>query len=502
MALSPRLELKHTQSLVMTPQLQQAIKLLQYTNIELTEVVAQEVEKNPLLEFGESSNEPVEGEALPEAPVLETPMAGTDTKLNSGDMSDNESPLDTDYDNVFTGDGPGDGVVPSGLSLNGSAIGSSGGGDYDFDQNMSASETLKDHLEAQVPLAQLNPTDEMIAHFLIDMVDDGGYLRGDLEGAADRLGCSLDDVTRVLQVVQGFDPVGVGARDLKECLALQLREKDRLDPVMELFLDNLDLLGKRDFPALKRACGADAEDIADMIDEIKSLNPKPGFAFGTEQAQTLVPDVFVRRSPKEGWIVEVNSDTLPKVLVNTVYHAEIMDRANGKDEKTYLNECLANANWLVKALDQRARTILKVATELVRQQEGFFLHGVKHLRPLNLRAIAEAIDMHESTVSRVTANKYLSCDRGVFEMKYFFTSAIQSSGDGEAHSAESVKQRIRELIDAEDAKSVLSDDKLVEILNKEGMEIARRTVAKYREAMHIPSSVQRRREKRMSVLSG
>ncbi len=499
MALSPRLELKHSQTLVMTPQLQQAIKLLQYNNIELNDFVAQEVEKNPLLELSEGPEAPVEGEPAPEVPMVETPLAGTDIKLRSESVSEKESPLDTDFNNAYESDGPSEGPQPNGLSLNGgAAIGGGSGysGDYDFEQNMSAAETLKSHLEAQVPLAQFAPADELIAHFLIDMTDEGGYLRDDLDIVADKLGCAPEDVERVLGVLQGFDPVGIFARDLKECLALQLKDRDRFDPAMEAFLDNLDLLAKRDFAALKRACGVDAEDLADMIEELKALNPKPGFAFGGEQTQTVVPDVFVRRSPKGTWLVEVNSDTLPKVLVNTVYHAELAGRAHGKEDKTYLNDCLTDANWLVKALDQRARTILKVATELVRQQEGFFLHGVRHLRPLNLKAIAEAIDMHESTVSRVTANKYLSCERGVFEMKYFFTSAIQASGDGDAHSAESVKHRIRELIDAEEPKAVLSDDKLVEVLKDDGIEIARRTVAKYREALHIPSSVQRRREKR------
>lgn len=500
MALSPRLELKHTQTLVMTPQLQQAIKLLQYTNLELGDFVAQEVEKNPLLEFSDGADR-VEGEPGPEVAVTDTSLQRTDTKLNSDSATDGSGPLDTDYDNVFNNDGPSDGVMtPSGLSLHGGpALGNGGGGgDYDFEQNHSADLTLKDHLEAQVPLAQFGPADELIAHFLIDMVDEGGYLRDELEIVADKLGCDVADVERVLAVLQGFDPVGVFARDLKECLALQLRDRDRFDPVMEVFLDNLDLLAKHDFDGLKRICGIDSEDLAEMVEDIRDLNPKPGFAFGTDHSQTVVPDVFIRRSARDGWLVEINSDTLPRVLVNTVYHAEISGRSHDREDKNYINDCLASANWLVKALDQRARTILKVATELVRQQESFFLHGVKHLRPLNLKTIAEAIEMHESTVSRVTANKYLSCDRGILEMKYFFTSAISASGDGESHSAESVRQRIRELIDAEEPRAVLSDDKLVDILKAEGVEIARRTVAKYRESLHIPSSVQRRREKRLA----
>ncbi|MEX1146759.1 MAG: RNA polymerase factor sigma-54 [Sphingomonadales bacterium] len=499
MALSPRLELKHSQTLVMTPQLQQAIKLLQYNNLELGDFVSQEVEKNPLLEFGDD-NAPVEGEPAPEAAVADASLQRTDTRLNSDTGGDASGPLDTDFENVFNNDGPSDGIVPSGLSLNGgSPMGSSySGSDFDFEQNHSVAATLRDHLEAQLPLAQFSPPDELIAHFLIDMLDEGGYLRDELSVVAEKLGCGDEDVERVLQVVQGFDPIGVFARDLGECLALQLKDRNRFDPAMETFVHNLELLGRHEFDALRRVCDVDSEDLTEMVEEIRSLNPRPGFAFGGVEAQTVVADVFVRRSARDGWLIEVNSDTLPRVLVNTVYHAEIAGRTRGREDRSYINECLASANWLVKALDQRARTILKVATELVRQQEGFFLRGVKHLRPLNLRAIAEAIDMHESTVSRVTANKYLSCERGIFEMKYFFTSAIAASGDGESHAAESVKQRIRELIDAESPKSVLSDDKLVDILRREGIEIARRTVAKYRESLHISSSVQRRREKRVA----
>jgi RNA polymerase sigma-54 factor len=238
-----------------------------------------------------------------------------------------------------------------------------------------------------------------------------------------------------------------------------------------------------------------------MIAEVRRLNPKPGLAFGSSVVQPIVPDVFVRVSPEGGWQVELNSDTLPKVLVNQTYYTTVSKTAKNDGEKSYLAECLQTATWLMRALDQRAKTILKVSTEIVRQQDAFFAHGVQFLRPLNLKTVADAISMHESTVSRVTANKYMATSRGIFELKYFFTSSIAASDGGEAHSAEAVRHRIKQLIDAESAADVLSDDTIVELLREAGIDIARRTVAKYREAMRIPSSVQRRREKQTLAAS-
>jgi RNA polymerase sigma-54 factor len=502
----------------MTPQLQQAIKMLQLSNIELNEYVEREVERNPLLEFGEAPEnvgerpDPVEPRSTERAEASDG-MVSADSRLaEPGDASvGNDAPLDADYENVFDSDGPAVSPSPnSGETLSDPKLGASswlegrgsggGGGDGEanLEQTLSEGLSLHDHLEEQLALALADPTDRMIGGYMIDLVNEAGYLTETLESAADRLGCTMETAERVLGVLQTFDPAGVFARDLKECLAIQLREKDRFDPIMEVFLDNLELLGKRDFPALRRICNVDAEDLTEMIADIQSLNPKPGLAFGSEQIQAVVPDVYIREGADGTWQVELNTDTLPRVLVNSRYYAELGRKSKDSACKTYVTECLHSANWLVKSLDQRAKTILKVATEIVRQQDGFFAHGVTHLRPLNLRAIAEAIEMHESTVSRVTANKYLACSRGIFELKYFFTSSIPSSGSGDAHSSEAVRFRIRELIDSEDPKSILSDDQLVDILRKSGIEIARRTVAKYREAMNIPSSVQRRRAKAMS----
>jgi RNA polymerase sigma-54 factor len=334
------------------------------------------------------------------------------------------------------------------------------------------------------------------------MVDEAGYLTGDLKAVADKLGASYADVEAVLAILQTLDPPGVCARNLTECLAIQLKDRDRFDPAMRTLVEHLDLLAKRDLAALRRLCGVNDEDLADMIAEVRHLNPKPGLALGSTTVQPIVPDVYVRAAADGTWQVELNSDTLPKVLINQRYYAQVSKTAHSDGDKSYLADCLQTATWLVRALDQRAKTILKVSSEIVRQQDAFFAKGVQHLRPLNLKTVADAIGMHESTVSRVTANKYMATTRGIFELKYFFTSSIAAADGGEAHSAEAVRHRIRQLIDEEKAQAVLSDDKIVEQLKRDGIDIARRTVAKYREALRIPSSVQRRREKQMAARLG
>ncbi len=519
MAITPRLELRQSQNLVMTPQLQQAIKLLQLSNLDLATYVEQELEKNPLLEQDESgttedqspaaeaeapdADDTSGGAVGAEATVPELTLSEDSASPESGDL-----PLDVDYDNVFNSDGPGD--TPSDQQVGGGAdgdaylaawSGSSGSGaalDDDrmgFEQVLSSAPSLKDYLTEQLQVSNLDAAERMIGLNLVDLVDDAGYLRGELVQVAERLGCDEAKVEQVLSAIQAFEPPGIMARDLGECLALQQKARDRLNPAMAALLQNLDLVARRDMGALKRLCGVDAEDIGDMISEIQALNPKPGLAFGSETIQLVVPDVFVRKKRQGGWIVELNTETLPRVLVNSRYYAEISENGRSGAEKTYISECLASANWLVKSLNQRAKTILKVAKELVKQQERFFTDGVEHLRPLNLRTIAEAIDMHESTVSRVTANKYMATSRGIFEMKYFFTSAIASAEGGDAYSAESVRHKIKELVEAEAVDAILSDDKIVDILRADGVDIARRTVAKYRDALRISSSVQRRRLK-------
>ncbi|HEY4546257.1 MAG TPA: RNA polymerase factor sigma-54 [Pedomonas sp.] len=533
MVLGPRLDLRQGQQLVMTPQLQQAIKLLALTNLELESFVAAEVEKNPLLDspdndgpdahelgLAEPQGERFDGAEAPDGMALDGDASfdasfdggdviTADTLLGGGMADGNDAPLDMDinseiYHHDSAADRMGDGLEggpESMLSLNGQ--GAVGGGLPDDDMPgidglLIESLSLTDHLHEQARTAFSDMQSLAIATYLIDLVDESGYLTEPVEEAAERLGVPPEQALGVLKVLQTFDPVGVCARTLGECLMLQAREADRCDPAMEALLNNLDVLARGDLAALRRICGVDQEDLSDMIRELRGYNPKPGLAFGGESLQTVVPDIFVRKLASGKWSVELNTATLPRLLVNRTYYSELNSRAS-KTERTFLSECLQSANWLVKALDQRARTILKVATELVRQQEEFFETGVRGLKPLNLRHIAEVIGMHESTVSRVTANKFLSCQRGVFELKYFFTSAIQSADGGDAHSAESVKQRIKELVDQEKPDAILSDDKLVEILVAEKFDIARRTVAKYREALKIPSSVQRRRLKMLEA---
>ncbi|EKS34647.1 MAG: RNA polymerase sigma-54 factor [Bradyrhizobiaceae bacterium] len=522
MALTQRLEFRQSQSLVMTPQLMQAIKLLQLSNLDLVAFVEDELERNPLLERANQDGAPDHGE----------PASGH-AEGGGGDFSDNaefssgpdgerssdgfeagaeewmapdlgtraeiEQTLDTGMENVFPEE-PADAAARNAQDAAPTAYTEWGGGasnddDYNLEAFVAAETTLSGHLAEQLAVAFPDPANRMIGQYLIDLVDDAGYVPPDLGDADEKLGTSREAVEAVLAVLQKFDPPGVCARSLSECLAIQLRERDRYDPAMQALVENLDLLAKRDIASLRKICGVDDEDIADMIGEIRHLDPKPGLKFGSAKTQSVVPDVYVRPGPDGGWHVELNSDTLPKVLVNQVYYSQLSKTIRKDGDKSYFTDCLQNATWLVRALDQRARTILKVATEIVRQQDGFFTQGVAHLRPLNLKAVADAIQMHESTVSRVTANKYMATNRGTFELKYFFTASIASADGGDAHSAEAVRHRIKQLIDAESPTAILSDDTIVERLRGDGIDIARRTVAKYREAMRIPSSVQRRRDK-------
>lgn len=483
MAPSPRLELRHTQTLVMTPQLRQAIKLLQLSNLEVSSYVEDELEQNPLLEREETSavSEPLAAE-----------VEGADASVGVSPAEDIASNLDADYDNLWSSDGVGEG---SGAAPREAwrATGRSDDVTAMVEQTPAKGIGLRDHLLNQLNIDILDPIDRIIGVHLIDMVDEAGYLSDDPELVARKLGCGIGRVELTLEKLQDFDPPGVLARTLRECLALQLRERGRLNAAMETLLDNLDLIAEHKIGELQRTCGANDDEIEAMLGELTSLNPKPGLAFDSEVAQTIVPDVMVQRRDG-GWVVELNNDTLPKVLVNQRYYATISRQAKTKSEKAYLVDRLASANWLVKSLDQRATTILRVATELVSHQEAFFSRGVQHLKPLILRDIAEVIGMHESTVSRVTANKYLSTPRGTFEMRYFFTNAIPSIGaEGPVHSSEAVRDRIKSMIENEDAEDVLSDDRIVTMLRMDGIDIARRTVAKYREAMRIPSSLKRRR---------
>jgi RNA polymerase sigma-54 factor len=482
--------LRQAQSLVMTPQLMQSIRLLQLNHIELEHFVDEEIERNPLLDREGAGDEV---EAAPERHDSETDDWYEGAPDTAETMADK---LDSSMENVFPDDpGATDRIGPT-LALQWRSAAAGGGEGFDMDDLAAAGATLADIVNEQIAFAFSEPSQALVAGALADELDDAGYFRGDIGEIAARLGTEPGPVAEILSLCQAFEPTGLFARDLAECLGLQLKARDRLDPAMQALLANLDLLARRDFHSLKRLCGVGEDDLVDMLEEIRALDPKPGQAFSGGTADPVVPDVEVRPRGDGGWAVELNPDTLPRVLVNQTYFAEVSARSPDAREREFLSECLQSANWLARSLDQRARTILKVATEIVRQQDAFLVHGVRHLRPLNLKTVAEAIGMHESTVSRVTSNKYMMTPRGIFELRYFFSAAIASAEGGEAHSSAAVRDRIRELIGGEKDSDVLSDDAIVDILRDGGVDIARRTVAKYREAMNIPSSVQRRREKR------
>ncbi len=508
MALSAKLVMRQGQSLVMTPQLMQAIKLLQLSNVELASFIEEELERNPLLERAEETPDPEVAPDKTDEPADPRDSDWSDNELEV-DQASMEASLGTELDNAFERDGPPVsqcGPTPEGTDLSATswtgAHGPLDGEDSNLERYVAMTATLHDHLAAQLSLKVTDPVDRLIGNALIDAIDEAGYLAEPPEVIGQRLGCAPTRLEAMLAVIHTFDPTGIGARNLAECLALQLKERNRFDPAMAAFLAHLDLLARRDLAGLKRVCGVDDEDVADMIAEIRALEPKPGRAFGAAPVQSVVPDVYVRSAHDGSWLIDLNSDVLPRVLVNQTYQARVARKSVNQADRSFVANCLQTANWLTKSLEQRARTILKVSSEIVRQQDAFFAHGVEHLRPLNLKTVADAIGMHESTVSRVTSNKYMASPRGTFELKYFFTASIASTLAGGSHSAEAVRFRIKQMIEGESPTDVLSDDAIVMRLKGADIDIARRTVAKYRDSLRIPSSVERRRDKQGAPMMG
>ena len=496
--MGPRLEFRQSQSLVMTPQLRQAIKLLQFSNLEVAAFIEEELERNPLLERDERA------EAVGERPAADQPdrpAEGADAAefVAATTMPDaGDGPLDHEADG-YEALGPADGLaMPATLSS------SSSGGSQSFEaddrgleETLQTRPSLRDHLGEQLRLGFPDRADRLIGAHLIALLEPSGRLSAETADIARALGADPDHVEAIRGRMMAFDPVGMFARSLAECLAAQLRERDRLDPCMAALLENLEHLGRRDMRTLMEVCGVDWDDLQDMIAEIRALEPKPGANWDSAPLPAVIPDVLMRAAPGGDWLLELNPDTMPRILVNEAFYARI-SRDPARDTRAFASERLATANWLVKSLQQRAQTILKVASEIVRRQDGFFRHGVSHLRPLILRDIAEEVTLHESTVSRVTANKFIATPRGIFELKYFFTTAIAGAG-GENHSAEAVRHRIRAMVAAETAADILSDDAIVATLKREGIDIARRTVAKYRDALRISSSVQRKRDRALQA---
>jgi RNA polymerase sigma-54 factor len=491
MSLAPKLILGQRQALVMTPQLQQAIKLLQLNQLELARFIEAELEQNPLLATAEES-----GESDVETPEIEVALPAPPATSAGDDREESAEVFDPRSD---------DAALSGALSGDSIEFGNGGradGDDYDPLQAIGEEQTLRQHIQAQIGLEFADPAQRLIAVSLAGMVDAAGYIEVDIDEVAQRIGVTAAEVTAVLGRLQRFDPPGIFARSLSECLALQLAERNRLDPAMQALLDNLELVARRDFAVLMRRCGVDAEDLTQMLAELRQLDPKPGERFEAPVAQTLVPDLYLRPAPDGGWLIELNNDALPRVLVNRQYHATLVRGTRDKNAREFITEKLQIASWLVKALDQRANTILRVAREIVRQQEGFFRRGVSGLRPLVLRDIAVAVELHESTISRVTTNKFMATPRGIFELKYFFTSALPAvAASGDSVTSEAVRDRIRLLIEGEPPTGTLSDDRIVTLLHGEGVVIARRTVAKYRDALGIPSSAQRRRDKALQVMA-
>jgi RNA polymerase sigma-54 factor len=498
MSIGLRLDLKQTQQLVMTPQLQQAIKLLQMSNLELAEFVEHAAEQNPLIAIQQGDGAGPAESPAPVEPDAAGPLATDQRVTAEGDHSLGDETFDTGAENLHDG-GPRDGAAPP-SRLSSSAAAAEDG--PSLEERLAERPALRDHLRAQLGQARAGDGMGLIARYLVEELDEDGYLRSDLLEVAGRLGVSPEKAEAALALLQGCEPTGVGARSLAECLALQLRERDRLDPAMQALLDNLDLLARGDWKRLRAVCGVDAEDLADMVGELRRLDPRPCAAFGAVEPETLVPDILLRRTTWGGWHLELNAETLPRVLLDRDYAAEIGMR-DCAETRRYLADCMGSANWLIRSLDQRARTILKIATEIVRHQQRFFDVGIAGLRPLNLRTVAEAVGMHESTASRVTSNKYIATERGIFELKFFFTNALggETNGGEGGFAAESVRHRIKAMVDAEPAGAVLSDDEIVDGLQAEGVEIARRTVAKYRKSLNIPSSIERRRRKALREAS-
>lgn len=480
MALNQQLNLKQEQKLVMTPQLQMAIKLLQMPALDLQEFIDHEMLDNPFLGsddgVSESENTHEASETAHEEMDSATALEGK-AVAEDGDMG-----LDAGWDSMYD---------------SGAAGGARTAGDSDeefgWEQTAAADLSLKEHLQEQLGMTTDDRTLRFLGAYLIDAIDDAGYLRADVERTAQRLHVEKAKVEEALAMIQSFDPAGVGARGLEECLKLQLEQEEDLPAntltVAGIVLDNLEYLARKDFAKLAKLAKCSSEEIQRVCETIKGLTPKPGLKYGSDVSSAVIPDVTVSKGDN-GWKAELNAEAMPKVLVNQGM-SSLAENAKG-DDKNYMTERMSRAQWLIKSLEQRARTIYKVSNAIVKFQSDFFDYGAENLQPMTLKTIAETVEAHESTVSRVTNGKYMQTPMGVFEMKYFFSSAIGTTGGTVSVASQSVRQMIKRLIGEEDSTKPLSDEKLVSLLKREGVDVARRTVAKYREGLGIPSSSKRR----------
>lgn len=488
------IQLRLGQHLTMTPQLQQAIRLLQLSTMELQAEVQQVLESNIMLEPADEDSDVAVESNGGETPGVEEeskypseePASFDDFDAGAQDIPD-ELPVDSAWEEIY--DSPGVMAAPGGAALNGS----------EFEDHRTAEETLQAHLLWQINLAQMSDTDRVIAMAIIDAIDDAGYLQASLEDIHASLGgedldVELDEIQAVLHLIQHLDPPGVGARDLRECLLLQINQlrpdTPWLDQARSLLAEHMDLLAGRDFAQLMRRMKLAREELQQVVALIQSLNPRPGGQIADTPVQYVVPDVFVRKT-KGAWMVELNSDAIPHLRINPRY-AAMVRRADNSSDNNSLKSHLQEARWFIKSLQSRSETLLKVATAIVERQRAFLEHGEEAMKPLVLHDIAEALGMHESTISRVTTRKYMHTPRGIFELKYFFSSHVSTAVGGECSST-AIRAFIKKLIAAENAVKPLSDSKIASLLADQGINVARRTVAKYREALQIPPSNERKR---------
>lgn len=470
------LQLRLSQQLAMTPQLQQAIRLLQLSTLELQQELQQALESNPLLEQIDTHEE-IDTRETQDSETLDTADA-----LEQKEMPE-ELPLDASWDTIYTAG------TPSGTS-----------GDYIDDElpvyQGETTQTLQDYLMWQVELTPFSDTDRAIATSIVDAVDDTGYLTVPLEDILESMGdeeIDIDEVEAVLKRIQRFDPVGVAAKDLRDCLLIQLSQFDKTTPWLEearlIISDHLDLLANHDFRTLMRVTRLKEDVLKEAVNLIKSLDPRPGQSIQTGEPEYVIPDVLVRKHNGH-WTVELNSDSIPRLQINQHY-ASMCNNARNDGDSQFIRSNLQDAKWLIKSLESRNDTLLRVSRCIVEQQQAFFEQGEEYMKPMVLADIAQAVEMHESTISRVTTQKYLHSPRGIFELKYFFSSHVNTEGGGEASST-AIRALVKKLIAAENPAKPLSDSKLTSLLSEQGIMVARRTVAKYRESLSIPPSNQRK----------
>jgi len=484
MQISQNLKLKQSQSLVMTPQLQQAIKLLQLNNLELSNLINKELEENPFLE-NQNSEEAVD--------VQEEKTNEIDESFSSGE-SQSDEPKNEDYENRWD-------VETSSMNYSRNTNNESLDPGSIVEQTYAEKVTLKSILTNQAHLEFSDEKDRRISEILIDYIEPSGWFLQSLDEIESFSGFESDAIESVLKRMQKFEPSGVFARNLKECLSIQLQNTDPFSEKNITVVENLELLGEGNLKELQKITGMRDDELKESIKKIRLLNPKPGLKYSDENLDLLSPDVIVMKNNNDEWSVELNNSTLPKITVNNEYIREIESLKCNETDKKFISENINSAKWLIKAIEQRNITTLKISSEIINQQKEFFEKGKKFLKPMILKDVAKKIDMHESTVSRVTSNKLILTPRGIFEMKIFFSASINSMNDGESHSAASVRESLKKLITNEPLNSPFSDEALVSKLQLEGINLARRTVAKYRELLNIPSSSIRRRMMKIQNLN-